>query len=298
MFDQLRENFEIILIVLFLLSLVSYIVYRLTTYNDIKADLKANKVDLSKLLKKERKTLHNNIVSNHLNSFLKKIIYFFADLFWVLLFVVVIRSFLYEPFIIPSGSMKPGLQIGDIILVNKYELGLRLPVTNDKITTGNPVKRGDVLVFKYPNNPKISYIKRVIGLPGDKVFYDNRNMTINGKPIPLTPIKTLNDTIQLHTQTKIIKQKLAYTIYQEDLLGNKNTIRYADEFPANYPARDWIVPTGQYLMMGDNRDNSADGREFGFLDESLIIGRAARIAFNFECFKGNGKCDRFFKKIQ
>ncbi|PIE42390.1 MAG: signal peptidase I [Gammaproteobacteria bacterium] len=298
MFDQLRENFELILIVLFLISLLCYVIYRLTTHAAVRDDLRANAANMHGLKRKERKKIRTRLVSKHLDSPLKKIVYFFADLFWVLLFVVVVRSFLYEPFIIPSGSMKPGLQVGDIVLVNKFEKGLRLPVTNQRLTQGQPIKRGDVIVFKYPNNPKISYIKRVIGLPGDKVYYDNRRMIINGQRVPLSERDKTVDNVKVHTPQGIVQRDRDYTVYNEDLSGYKHTIRYSNHYPAGYPAREWIVPKGKYLMMGDNRDNSADGREFGFLDDSLVIGRAKRIALNFECLKGNGKCDRFFKAIR
>ncbi len=298
MLDGLRENFEVILLTLFAISAVCYIVYRLTIYGDVKADLKQSKGVLSGLKRKERKQARNNIIARRMNNPFKKVLYFFADLFWVLLFVVVVRSFLYEPFVIPSGSMKPGLQIGDVVVVNKYELGLRMPITNLKFTPGKAVSRGDVLVFKYPNNPEISYIKRVIGLPGDKIYYDNRNMTINGQAVDLTLVKQVVDEVEVQTLQGPMQQNRDYSIFEENLLGYKNEIRYSDRYPADYPAREWVVPEGKYLMMGDNRDNSADGRDFGFLDEKLIIGKAARIVFNTNCFTGSGKCDRFFKAIQ
>ncbi len=298
MFDSLRENFEIILIVLFLVSTVAYIIYRSSFYKAIKADLASNKEHLATLPKKERKTLRHNISTRHINNPFRKTVFFFADLFWVLLFVVVLRSFFYEPFIIPSASMKPGLQIGDIVLVNKFEKGLRLPISNQRLSQGEPVKRGDVIVFKYPENPKISYIKRVIGLPGDKVSYDNRRMTVNGKAVNLTPVRQESDIVEVQTPTGIKQKTVAYDVFNEDLPGYTHEMRYTKKYPANYPARDWLVPEGKYLVMGDNRDNSADGRAFGYLDDGLLLGRATRIAFNFDCLKGDGKCDRFFKKIQ
>lgn len=297
MFDNLRENFELILVVLFLVSAIAYVVYRLTFYKDIQADIKANKTRLSELDKKSRKNLRGNITASHINTFKKKFIFFFADLFWVLLFVVVLRSFLYEPFKIPSGSMKPGLQIGDIILVNKYEKGLRLPVTNQRLTDGEPIKRGDVIVFKYPNDTTKSYIKRVIGLPGDTVHYDNRTLTINGKKVNLKEVGIINDNVEIQTAygKKTIPQQ--FTKFEESLPNMTHTLRYAKSFQANYPTRTWTVPAGKYLMFGDNRDQSSDGRDWGYVDDSLIVGHAVRIALNWDCFKGNGKCNRFFKKI-
>lgn len=301
MFDALREYFEIILVSLLLISAVAYAVYRMTFYRSVKADLHANAAHLKSLSKKERRGVRHNILSRHLNSFSRKIIYFFADLFWVLLFVVVVRSFLIEPFVIPSGSMKPGLQIRDIVIVNKYSKGLRMPITNTRLTEGEPIKRGDVLVFKYPNNPKISYIKRVIGLPGDKIYYDNRKqMVINGKAIEQKFEKTIKDTmtvmdINTGRQEEILTD---FSVYQVDLSDKPFDIQYADNYPAKLSPREWVVPEGKYLMMGDNRDNSKDGRFFGYLDDKWIIGKANRILFNWGCFVGKGKCDRFFKKIQ
>ena len=297
MFDNLRDNFEVILISLFVISAVAYTIYRLSFFKYVKADFLANQSELKHLPGKARKKLKHNILSTHLNSFYKKTIFFFADLFWVLLFVIVLRSFLFEPFIIPSGSMKPGLQIGDIVLVNKFAKGLRIPITNQRLTQGEAIKRGDVLVFKYPGNPKISYIKRVIGLPGDKIYYDNRRMIINGKPISLKPVTNIIDKVKGETAEGEIEKMMEFTIFQEDLLGVKNNIRYAKGYQAPFPEREWFVPKGKYLMLGDNRDNSADGRAFGFLDDSMIIGRAKYIVLNFDCFKLQGKCNRFFKTI-
>ncbi len=298
MFDSLRENFELILVGLFILSTICYFIYRATFYRQIKTDIVGHKEHLRTLTKKERSQMKYNISAGHINTPMRKFIFFFADLFWVLLFVVVVRSFLFEPFIIPSSSMKPGLQIGDIVIVNKYDKGLRLPITNTRLTDGDNIERGDVIVFKFPNNPKISYIKRVIGLPGDKIYYDNRKMTINGKTIPIRQLRSESDDVKLQTPKGEISKMLNYRVYEEDLLGKTHTMRYSKKYPANYPAREWIVPKGKYLVMGDNRDNSADGRAFGFLDDKLILGHATRIAFNFDCLKGKGKCDRFFKKIQ
>lgn len=299
MFDGLRENFELLLVVLFVISAVCYLLYRLTIHGKIKEDTKRAMGGFSNLRRRQRKELRHNILARNLNNPFKKVIYFFADLFWVLFFVVVVRSFLYEPFIIPSGSMKPGLQVGDIVLVNKFKLGLRTPITNERLTQGQAIKRGDVIVFRYPRDPKISYIKRVIGLPGDKVFYDNRQMTINGEAINLKKTITETDSVEIHTPQGIIEQPRTYTGFEETLpLGATYTIRYSNNYPAGYPEREWTVPKGQYLVMGDNRDNSADGRDFGFLADKDLIGQATRIAFNFDCLKGEGKCDRFFKGIR
>lgn len=299
MFDGLRENFELLLVVLFIISTICYVLYRLTIYGKIKEEIKRSMGGFSGMRRRQRKELKNNVMARNLNNPLKKFIYFFADLFWVLFFVVVVRSFLFEPFIIPSGSMKPGLQVGDIVLVNKFKLGFRMPITNERLTNGMAIKRGDVIVFRYPKNPKISYIKRVIGLPGDKVYYDNRQMTINGETIKLEKKFGETDSVEIQTPQGVIEQPRTYTVYEETLpAGATHTMRYSNNYPAGYPEREWTVPEGQYLVMGDNRDNSADGRDFGFLEDKYLIGQATRIAFNFDCIKGDGKCDRFFKEIR
>lgn len=301
MLDNLRQHFEVILIVLFLLSSFAYILYRMTFYQAIKADLKTHAGQLKSLQKKERKNLRNNIFSRHLDRFSRKFIYFFADLFWVLLFVVVVRSFIVEPFIIPTGSMKPGLRISDIVIVNKYDKGLRLPITNTRLTQGQPIRRGDVLVFKYPNDPEISYIKRVIGMPGDKIYYDNRSqMVINGKAVKQTVKGKIKDTLTAQDLMSGKEELIStdFTLVEADLPGKPITIQYADRYPSQMAAREWVVPEGKYLTMGDNRDNSADGRSFGYLDDRLIIGKASRVLLNWNCLRGKGQCDRFLKKIQ
>lgn len=300
MFENLRTIFEIGLTLAFLVSIVAYAIYRLTFAREYKAKLAANAENAAQQSKKQRKSLRHNLLAQTLNTPFRKTVYFFADLFWVLLLVVGIRSFLYEPFVIPSGSMKPGLQIRDIVVVNKYTKGLRMPISNTRLTQGEAIKRGDVLVFKFPGNPKIAYIKRVIGLPGDKIYYDNRNMIINGKAVNLTKIGGEHDDVKVQTpQGNIIDQDENFTVYNETLPPNAtHTMRYANKFKANYLPREWVVPEGQYLMMGDNRDESKDGREFGLLDDDLIIGQAKRIAFNWGCLVGDGKCNRFFKVIQ
>ncbi|PID65108.1 MAG: signal peptidase I [Gammaproteobacteria bacterium] len=295
MFENLRTIFEIVLTVAFVISVVTYIIYRLTFVREIKANIAANRDNLANLPKKERKSLRHHLLAQVINTPYRKTVYFFADLFWVLLLVVVVRGFFFEPFVIPSGSMKPELQIRDIILVNKYSKGLRLPISNARLTQGDAIKRGDVIVFKYPENPKIAYIKRVIGLPGDKVYYDNRKkMTINGKPVTQTFTGKSEDTLT-GNQGEITTK---FSVYQADLFGKKFNIQYADHYPTQLLPREYIIPKHQYLVMGDNRDSSKDGRFFGYVDDALIIGQAKRILLNWGCLAGDGKCDRFFKKIQ
>ncbi|KML51093.1 signal peptidase [Burkholderia cepacia] len=217
-----------------------------------------------------------------------------ASFFPVILAVFVVRSFVVEPFKIPSGSMVPTLLVGDFILVNKFEYGLRLPVTNTKITQGSPLSRGDVVVFRYPKDESVDYIKRVIGLPGDTVAYQDKQLTINGQPVPETPLPDFFDD-----------ERQNYAKQFEETIGNKkNAILNNPAVPPfvmgayDYPYRDNCtynsrgvickVPPGHYFMMGDNRDNSADSRYWGFVPDQNIVGRAFFIWMNFSDLKRIG----------
>ncbi|BAX60241.1 signal peptidase I [Burkholderia stabilis] len=217
-----------------------------------------------------------------------------ASFFPVILAVFVVRSFIIEPFKIPSGSMVPTLLVGDFILVNKFEYGLRLPVTNTKITQGSPLSRGDVVVFRYPKDESVDYIKRVIGLPGDTVAYQDKQLTISGQPVPEAPLPDFFDD-----------ERQNYAKQFEETIGNrKNAILNNPAVPPfvmgayDYPYRDNCtynsrgvickVPPGHYFMMGDNRDNSADSRYWGFVPDQNIVGRAFFIWMNFSDLKRIG----------
>ncbi|MEI8156211.1 MAG: signal peptidase I [Burkholderiales bacterium] len=210
-----------------------------------------------------------------------------AGLFPVIISVFFLRSFLVEPFKIPSGSMIPTLLVGDLILVNKFTYGLRLPVLNTKITEGTPPQRGDVMVFRYPPKPSLDYIKRVVGLPGDTVAYINKRLTINGQPVATTTLPEFFDDDAM----RYFKQ------FEEGLGDKKHKLLNDDERPAfvpgadNFAGRDGClysvegvtckVPQGHYFMMGDNRDNSLDSRYWGFVPEKNIVGRAFFVWMNF-----------------
>ncbi|HEX7933467.1 MAG TPA: signal peptidase I [Paraburkholderia sp.] len=217
-----------------------------------------------------------------------------ASFFPVILVVFVVRSFVVEPFKIPSGSMVPTLLVGDFILVNKFDYGIRLPIVNTKLTAGRPLERGDVVVFRYPKDESVDYIKRVIGLPGDTIAYQDKQLTINGKPVSETPLPDYLD-----------EERLGYAKqFEENLDGRKNAILNnpavppfivgAEDYPyrdnCTYNARGVIckVPPGNYFMMGDNRDNSADSRYWGFAPDKNIVGRAFFIWMNFSNLKRIG----------
>ena len=185
--------------------------------------------------------------------------------FPVLLFVLIIRSFVFEPFRIPSGSMMPTLLEGDFIFVKKYSYGLRLPVTETKvIETGEP-RRGDVVVFRLPSDPSINYIKRVIGLPGDTVVYERHRLTINGERVNLER----SDDGEWNAP-----------VYVEDLDGRLHDILVMSP---EYSTRDntYRVPEGHYFVMGDNRDRSKDSRFIGAIPEEFLVGEAVRIWMHF-----------------
>jgi signal peptidase I len=206
--------------------------------------------------------------------------------FPIFLAVLLLRAFLVEPFRIPSGSMMPTLLVGDFILVNKFTYGIRLPVVKDKIIDINEPKRGDVVVFRYPLNPRVDYIKRVIGLPGDKIRYQNKTLFINGKPMPITATGP-------YTPVGSGMRALGSIEGTEDLDGVKHKVLINPLAPDFSPGcdflrerqaggRDMVVPKGHYLMMGDNRDDSNDGRCWGFVPEKNLIGKAFLIWFSFD----------------
>ena len=185
--------------------------------------------------------------------------------FPVLLFVLVIRSFVFEPFRIPSGSMMPTLLEGDFIFVKKYAYGLRLPVTETKfIETGDP-RRGDVIVFRLPSDPSINYIKRVVGLPGDTIVYERQRLTINGEVIDLKPGESASARAP---------------VFVENLDGRIHDILVTNP---EFSTRDGIyrVPDGHYFVMGDNRDRSKDSRFIGAIPEKYLVGEAVRIWMHF-----------------
>ncbi len=209
-----------------------------------------------------------------------------ASFFPVILFVFVLRSFLFEPFKIPSGSMIPTLLVGDFILVNKFTYGIRLPVINKKIISINDPQRGDVMVFRYPEDPSLDYIKRVVGLPGDTVAYQNKRLTINGQPVEVTKIEDFEHRDRMYFSEQY---KAMLGSVEHRLLNDADAPAFvpdASRFPfrenCTYNAQGVIctVPAGHYFMMGDNRDNSRDSRAWGFVPEENIVGKAFFIWLN------------------
>ncbi len=199
--------------------------------------------------------------------------------FPIILVVFLLRSFLFEPYRIPSGSMNPGLYDGDFILVNKFSYGIRMPGFNTTIIpTGSP-KRGDVAVFHPPHEPQSAYIKRIIGEPGDRLEWNRGVLTITPKcegeaacePIVIRPEFVSDEVPELVPQAEV------FDLYNESLADNKYQVIYRDVQRSQSLNHSWstVVPEGQYFAMGDNRDGSADSRFWGFVEEEALIGRAA-----------------------
>lgn len=192
-----------------------------------------------------------------------KVIEYARSFFPVFFFVLLLRSFLIEPFRIPSGSLEPTLMVGDFLAVNKFAYGLRLPVSETKIVPVSSPKNGDIAVFRWPPDPdKYDYIKRVIGVPGDKIKYHNKVLSINGQEMKQKFV----------TYTVDASSGRAVALYHENLMG----VDHAIYINPNVPAEDFeiVVPDGVYFMMGDNRDNSADSRYWGYVPEQNLRGKA------------------------
>jgi signal peptidase I len=216
--------------------------------------------------------------------------------FPVILIVFLLRSFLYEPFKIPSGSMVPTLLVGDFILVNKFKYGIRIPVINKKIVDVGSPQRSDVMVFRYPEDPSKDFIKRVIGIPGDVITYKNKRLTVNGSTI---------ETVATGSYTEIEGGTRFFDTFTEKLGDKPHKMMVDPKWPAmnlgqvrEFPLKENCtyniegmtckIPVGHYLMMGDSRDNSDDGRFWGFVPEANIVGKAVLIWMNFGSMKRAG----------
>lgn len=198
--------------------------------------------------------------------------------FPVILAVFLLRSFLVEPFRIPSGSMIPTLLTGDFILVNKFKYGIRLPILNTKIVNISEPKRGDVIVFRYPENPSMDYIKRVIGLPGDHIAYHDKTVFVNGveaKQRFIGPYTEFSTGIPLPARLEM-----------ESLDGREHRMVIHPGFFGRLEDGEWTVPQGSYFAMGDNRDNSNDSRAWGFVPEKNLVGKAFMIWMNWNGSNG------------
>lgn len=206
--------------------------------------------------------------------------------FPVIIVVLVLRTFAFEPFNIPSGSMLPTLKVGDFILVKKYSYGIKLPLSYNKIIEVGEPERGDVVVFRYPPDPSKDYIKRVIGLPGDTVAYRDKTVYINGEPAVRGFIEPYNGT----------GRERSAQVYREDLLGLEHDVLLNTRSPSL--DGETVVPEGQYFVMGDNRDNSLDSRKWGFVEDRHLAGKAVMIWMNWDSQLGRPDWSRIGTSIK
>jgi signal peptidase I len=295
MLQTLTENFELILLILLLITGIIWFfdLIVLSRNRCLKLEKSILEFDLN-----SQKNYVNNL--DEINVGREKLIFelnkapawieYSGSFFPVILLVFVMRSFLFEPFKIPSESMLPTLFSGDYILVNKFTYGVRLPLLGYKVIEINNPKRGDVMVFKFPLNRKQNYIKRVVGVPGDKIVYHSKKLTINGELLNYrkqTDFLHDNSVVEYSLQ---YEEKLAEVTHQ--ILNDESKPSYVDVlekpiFPLSEQCEyddqgfSCVVPKGHYFMMGDNRDNSLDSRYWGFVPENNIVGKAFFIWMNF-----------------
>ncbi len=209
--------------------------------------------------------------------------------FPIILVVLLLRSFVAEPFRIPSASMMPTLRVGDFILVNKYAYGVRLPLLGTEILEVGEPRRGDVVVFRFPQDPSVDYIKRVVGLPGDRIGYFNKVLYINGEPARQTDLG-------LYTGVGTGLSLSGASLRLEQLDGVQHQILIQNR--RRLGEGEYVVPEGHYFVMGDNRDNSNDSRFWGTVPEENLVGRAFMIWMNWDSAKGGINWERIGTKIE
>jgi len=219
------------------------------------------------------------------------IVEYSRSLFPVLLIVLVFRSFLFEPFKIPSGSMIPTLLVGDFIVVNKFSYGVRLPVLNKKILEIGSPERGDVVVFRFPEDPSVNFIKRLVGLPGDTIVYRDKQLYLNGDLVESNQAGRFESN-----DVKCSTPAADAMLFDEQLGDKQHPILIHDRSRSRNGQ--WVVPDDHYFMMGDNRDRSNDSRMWNFVPEENLLGRAVGIWLNFDFDKGCADLSRVGTKIQ
>jgi signal peptidase I len=210
--------------------------------------------------------------------------------FPVLLFVLIVRSFVLQPFRVTTGSLEPTVIPGDFLVVNMFKYGLRLPVWHTKIMKISEPKRGDIMLFRWPKDERQDFVKRVIGVPGDHISYINKVFYINGTEAKQTLVANATDTDDSGAISWPVK------VYEEDLGGVKHKIYIRTDRPAE-DFKDLVVPEGHYLMIGDNRDNSNDSRYWGFVPEKNIIGKALYVWLSWDNENHKVRWDRFGDKL-
>lgn len=233
---------------------------------------------------------------------------FFGSLFGVLALVTILRSFVFEPFQIPSGSMEPTLRVGDFLVVNKFNYGIKDPIWQKTLIENGHPERGDIIVFKAPPQPHVDYIKRVVGIGGDTVKYDmaSQSLTVTSKDGTVNVFKyenaKPNADFFYHGEIQVEKTEVGSVTHQ--ILNNPSPFNYAPYFFKQEGQTDgeWVVPEGHYFVMGDNRDNSEDSRFWGFVPEQNIVGKATFIWLSLDKkpneFPKGLRFDRMFTSIQ
>ncbi len=206
------------------------------------------------------------------------------EYFWFLIIFMLVRSFIIQPYRVPSGSLEPTIDTGDFILVKQYAYGIKMPISHNELVPVGKPQRGDIALFYYPKNPNYIYVKRVIGLPGDHVVYKNKVLMINGEVIPKKDLGWINN-INQYGQTEEVK------LYEENLEGIKHEI-IIQPFTPDYRSVDMVVPKHQYFVMGDNRDNSNDSRFWGTVPETSFIGKAFLVWLSWDPHNWNIRWQR------
>ncbi|MDU0810725.1 MAG: signal peptidase I [Burkholderia sp.] len=269
-------NFQIVLFILVLVTGISWFGDKLIFFKNLR------QIDNISKESEEHKRLRNYKLQR------PWWLEYTASFFPVIFLVFLVRSFIVEPFKIPSSSMTPTLVVGDFILVNKFNYGLRLPIINKKITKGSALERGDIVVFRYPKDKYINYIKRVIGLPGDTIEYQDKKLRINGKPVPEIWLTSYFDNESKEYLNKFEenldnkKNEILKNPLVSSLMMGTYSYLYRDNCTYNSRGMTCKIPLNHYFMMGDNRDNSADSRYWGFVSDNDIVGRAFFIWMNFK----------------
>jgi len=278
----MMQNFALILAILIVVSGIISLI-------DILFFAKARKFrataapDFQKLNKEEReRRLKPPLLADYARS-----------LFFVFVLVFLLRSFVVEIYRVPSGSMLPTIQLNDFLLINKFSYGIRLPIINRLwIPLGEP-RRGDVMVFYYPTYPQVDYIKTVIGLPGDHISMVNKQLYINGQPVPqrfiqstLEPSNANLAGLALHGPDPTLVREFS------EQLGTQTHLIYTSPIVPSTDFKDLVVPAGQYFVMGDNRDDSEDSRYWGFVSEDNLVGKAFMVLFSWDSTQGMPRWNR------
>lgn len=262
-FAWLGENFALLLLIATIATAIVSLVDKFCFEKKRRVLVEGENPEFQSLPKKKRRELLKGpLLADYCRS-----------LFPVFLIVLILRSFIGEPFKVPSGSMLPTIQIGDYFLVNKFAYGIRFPVWDKVLIPIGKPKRGDVVIVHYPVDTKVDFIKRVIGVPGDRISYQDRKLTVNGKPVPTQFVANVMEPND--SETRPVKE------FQETMGGKTHNVFHMP-WRQSWNFKDLVVPKGMYFLMGDNRDNSEDSRFWGFAPASYLVGKPEVIFFSWD----------------